>query len=103
MRLARGRWEICMSSPVHGDGDRKLMYAPPWIRDQQRPDDPNEANGEDSAVAAHFAHDAGRPVSHSVTDLQQSALERPPEAPGLQMSARDERDELDPEETEEIY
>lgn len=32
-RIDRG---LVMSSPVHDDGDKRTMYIPPWVRDDQR-------------------------------------------------------------------
>lgn len=68
-----------MSSPVHDDGDRRLMYAPPWVRDQQHPDETGGSSEDISEIEGHLSHEPQWLASRPAADLRRSETGREPE------------------------
>lgn len=78
-----------MSSPVHDDGDRRLMYAPPWVRDQQPHDETDASRTEISDAERHLRHEPQRLASQAAADLQRSGTDREPKSMQLRTSEQD--------------
>ena len=78
-----------MSSPVHDDGDRKLMYAPPWVRDQQHQDETGGSGGAISGIEGHPRQEPQPPASHAAANLQRSGTDREPKSIQLRTNEQD--------------
>ncbi len=74
-RIDRG---LVMSSPVHDDSDKRAMYIPPWVRDDQR-DDAETRRLQDEIVAAAERLKPPQPAPQP---------QRPPPLPGKDFQTR---------------